>query len=857
MLIRLTKFITDRLLSRLSNGIVMAMCVGLLLPALLGGVLLINLRQEQIAKDVESNLNDKLLLLASGLVEPVWDYSLGLAKAFIEAAMMDPDVVRITIKDPELTTLLSVERAERRLGASHFAQRELVRKDQVIGYVELEIDDAFRLRGLDRDRHANYLILLTQFALSLALVLVAVRYLVLRPINRLTAFSDELATGRLDHPLDWKQSDEIGHLALQLEQMRSNLQTSFSELRRSEASLSYSVSLTNAALESTADGILIVGRDGKIVRWNQRFVDLCKVPEELLDTLVDDQVLGHVTKQMANPEAFLRRVKELYEHPGESSLDMLYLADGRVIERYSQPQKIGDDIVGRFWSFHDITERKQAETELIQHRLHLEDLVDARTKELAVAKEMAESANRAKSVFLANMSHELRTPLNAVLGFSKLLQRESGLSDEGRKSLATINRSGQHLLALINDVLEISRIEAGRSDVQIGGFDLQDALSSVEEMICGRAEGKGLLFQADYAASLPRYVKGDESHLKQVLINLLGNAVKYTKHGRVMLRVSRCNLGRSEATCFEVSDTGPGISIEDQTRIFQPFYQTAVGIAQAEGTGLGLAISREYTRQMNGSLSVDSQLAQGSVFTLILPLPEAEASAVKTAPSHVIGLEGGQQEVRVLVVDDKADNRALVKQLLAAAGFDVRTANDGQQAVDAFKEWQPRLIWMDMRMPVMDGYESTRQIRALPGGDVVKIIALTASAFEEDRAAILAAGCDDMVRKPLEEDRLFAVMGELLGLRYRYAEQLSAKMTSPASDIDLSAVPVVLVAELKNAAELLDMEAVRTIVEQISQTHAELSNGLNHLLGGFRFDLIAALCAGRLGQEHDSEGALE
>ncbi len=162
-----------------------------------------------------------------------------------------------------------------------------------------------------------------------------------------------------------------------------------------------------------------------------------------------------------------------------------------------------------------------------------------------------------------------------------------------------------------------------------------------------------------------------------------------------------------------------------------------------------------------------------------------------------------------------------------------------------------------MLIPVMAGYVSSSYIRALPVCVVVKIIALTASAFEEDRAAILAAGCDDTVRKPLEEDRLFAVMGELLGLRYRYAEQLSAKMTSPASDIDLSAVPVVLVAELKNAAELLDMEAVRTIVEQISQTHAELSNGLNHLLGGFRFDLIAALCAGRLGQEHDSEGALE
>ena len=497
--------------------------------------------------------------------------------------------------------------------------------------------------------------------------------------------------------------------------------------------------------------------------------------------------------------------------------------------------------------------RRKALATLKKERDSLEQRVRLRTEDLVEAKNKAESANKAKSVFLSNMSHELRTPLNAVLGFSQLLQRESGLSEEGRKSLATINRSGQHLLALINDVLEISRIEAGRSVIVREPFDLADLLSSVDEMIRGRAEGKGLTFCVEHALDLPAFVEGDGPHLKQVLINLLGNAVKYTDQGQVTWRIDRCNGDIS----FAVSDTGPGISVEDQQRIFQAFYQTESGVAKGDGTGLGLAISLEYAQLMGGRLIVQSQLGQGSTFTLSLPLPEIDVPVVRCSSGHVIGLQAGQEGVRVLVVDDKADNRELVKQLLEAAGFDVRTADDGQQAVDAFKDWQPRLIWMDMRMPVMDGYESTRQIRALPGGDAVKIIALTASAFEEDRAAILAAGCDDMVRKPLEEDRLFGVMGELLGLRYRYSEQLSSKMASPAADIDLSLVPVELVAELKNAAELLDMQAVRSIVEQISQTHAELSNGLNYLLDGFRFDLIAALCAGRLGQEHDSEGALE
>ncbi|MEI7432058.1 MAG: PAS domain S-box protein, partial [Betaproteobacteria bacterium] len=410
MLTRLFAFFTERLFSRLSTGIVLAMCIGLVLPALWGGVLLTNLRQEQLIREIESDLNDKIRLLTNGLVEPVWNYNLAIAKTFIEAVLIDPDVVRITIKEPGLTPLLSVERPERRIGKSHITQRELIQKNQVIGFVELEIDDALRLRDLKRDRLANFLILFTQFALALTLILIALRYLVLRPIARVTVFSDQLATGNLDRPLDWKQPNEIGHLAHQLDQMRSNLRTSFSEQqaildnihvgvmflrerkilmanrhaeqifgyppgelqglptkvqymsdeqyaevgslgyaaittgigwfekelplkrrdgsffvalvrgsaldqtspetgsiwvvediterKQAEATLSYSVSLTNAALESTADGILIVDRNGHISRWNQRFVDLWELPEELIETHLDDTILSRVATQM-------------------------------------------------------------------------------------------------------------------------------------------------------------------------------------------------------------------------------------------------------------------------------------------------------------------------------------------------------------------------------------------------------------------------------------------------------------------------------------------------------------------------------------------------------------------------------
>ena len=490
-----------------------------------------------------------------------------------------------------------------------------------------------------------------------------------------------------------------------------------------------------------------------------------------------------------------------------------------------------DKYLQLLWELKKIIE---ADFKIIQQQ---ETIVALRTQEFKRAKEQAEAANRAKSSFLANMSHELRTPLNAILGFAQLLEHDNDMSKESRKKIATINRAGQHLLTLINDVLEISRIEAGQVVIQRQPFDLQELLTSVEELIQVQAENRGLDFRFDHAPDLARYVEGDASHLKQILINLLGNAVKYTQQGRVQLRVSR----QGSLINFTVTDTGPGMNADELQLIFQAFYQTAAGMAKGEGTGLGLAISHEYTRLMGGLLEVSSEPGRGSTFTLKLSLPEVLAPQQPVVTGRVIGLEAGQEGLRILVVDDNADNRELVQQLLAPLGFEVRSADNGQQAIDLFQSWQPCFIWMDMRMPVLDGYLATRRIRDLANGHQVKIVALTASAFEEDRHDILAAGCDDMLPKPLDQDHLLRKMGQLLGLRYRHADIASTDAKTAAA-LDLSGLPPAMRQELQAAAELLDLALVQHLLAPLQASQPALATALDELLKAFRFDRIAALC---------------
>ncbi|MBA3922187.1 MAG: response regulator, partial [Nostocaceae cyanobacterium] len=367
------------------------------------------------------------------------------------------------------------------------------------------------------------------------------------------------------------------------------------------------------------------------------------------------------------------------------------------------------------------------------------------------AEAAATAVSQAKSQFVANMSHELRTPLNAILGFTQIMNRDRFLSSEQRENLRIINRSGEHLMELINDVLDLSKIEAGIISLHETSFDLYHLIDNLEETFQFKAEQKNLRLIFSVAADVPQYITTDQKKLRGCLINLLGNAIKFTDYGSVTLRV---NYTPTHSLVFEVEDTGPGIANDEINQLFEAFVQTEVGMKSAEGTGLGLAITREFVQLMGGEIASRSVVGEGTTFKFNINIATADVSDIIIKPiRRVIGLEPNQPTYRILVVDDITENRLLLVKLLQPIGFEINEAENGIQAIELWESWQPHLIYLDTRMPVMDGVEATREIRARECKlDVTTrrtaIIALTASAFETRRAEILAAGCDDFIRKP-------------------------------------------------------------------------------------------------------------
>jgi CheY-like chemotaxis protein len=476
-------------------------------------------------------------------------------------------------------------------------------------------------------------------------------------------------------------------------------------------------------------------------------------------------------------------------------------------------------------------------------------MVEERTNELNAARKSAEAASLAKSTFLANMSHEIRTPMNAVLGFTQILQRDPTLNPTQIKYVETIGRSGEFLLSLINDILEMSKIEAGRVTLSPAPFDFEDLLHDIEAMFRQRTVEKNLQFELSRAGEVPSHIVADPMRVRQVIINMLGNAVKFTEKGGINFRV-RSGRGADEnglLITIEVEDTGMGIPSDQLESIFGSFEQTVRGRTYG-GTGLGMAISRQLARLMGGDITVQSEQGKGSTFMFAFSAAVAQAGQIhdaETASStrRVLGLAAHSPGPRILVVDDKETNRDVLSILLSLIGFNVKTGVNGKEAVEMFNEWHPDAILMDQRMPVLDGIEATKIIKATPEGKATPIIMITASALEENKQDAFKDGADGFVRKPYKESELLSELGRLLNLEYVYDDTLGKRLELFVADGKVAGeareLPPELAAELSEAVETGDNIRLSGLIkEQVVPTWPALGDHLLKLAQNYMYDQI-------------------
>lgn len=510
-----------------------------------------------------------------------------------------------------------------------------------------------------------------------------------------------------------------------------------------------------AILETIPQGVVFVDESGEQGWLNNNAALQLGLPQGAVEPFAIAQAMTTLRLKADNQQEIAKQAVNLFTQPEIEIRDWQWFfsqPQTQVLNVSSTPIYIRD-VPGRLWVLDDITERKQAEV--------------ATQK----AKEIAEAANRAKSEFLANMSHELRTPLNAILGYTQILKKTSNLTEQQQKGLEIIHKSGEHLLTLINDILDLSKIEARKMELQPNNFQFLGFLENLVQMFKVRVR-QGIDFIYEPLTPLPKYVYADEKRLRQILLNLLSNAIKFTEQGQVKLKVGIIRKQPEFFTIrFQVEDTGIGIADEQIEAIFLPFQQVGENSQKIEGTGLGLAITRQLVKLMGSQINLQSELGKGSCFWFDLILPEItnqSEMSLLIKPS-IVGYRGDRQ--KILVVDNKWENRAVLVDLLKPLGFQVMEAVDGQDGLNKAAQFQPDIILMDLVMPLMDGFEAIRRLRKSPNLKNITVIAVSASILDLDQESSRKAGCDGFLSKPVREEELFENIRNYLNLEWIYEER--------------------------------------------------------------------------------------